>query len=105
MAFWSAVGDYLEGSGWVSVLTQSSVAVAGTAESFLNVSRLMKTRNAHQVYKCTGFSNTARKGFLQTGNSFSTQQEWGKIVLCLCTVLSSRLLFVRAHHKKLFTLP
>ena len=46
MAFWSAVRDYLEGSGWVSVLTQSGMALAGTAESFLN-SYLMKTRNAH----------------------------------------------------------
>ena len=53
MAFWSTTGDYLKGSGWVSVLTQSGVALAGTAESFLNAPHLMKTRNAHQVSALT----------------------------------------------------
>ena len=49
MAVWKALGDYLYGSGWVTATTQAGIASAGTAESFLEASPLMRTRYAHQV--------------------------------------------------------
>ena len=49
MALWSTLGDVLEGSGWPSALTESEVASSGTADSFLKVSHLARTRHAHQV--------------------------------------------------------
>ena len=113
MAFWSTVGDYLEGSGWVSVLTQSCVALAGTAESFLNASHLMKTRNAHQV-SALALAILQERAFVQTGDAFSTQQEWKENMRKTCpmflywdTVLNlelSGVVFVRAHRERDFSL-
>ena len=42
-------GDYLEGSGWTTALTQANVASSGTADSFLSASHLTRTRHGHQV--------------------------------------------------------
>jgi len=77
MAFWNTIGDYLEDSGWVSVLTQSGMALGGTAESF------MLTRNAHQV-SALALAIMQEKAFLQTGDSFSTQQEWKESMKKTC---------------------
>lgn len=49
MAALSTIGDLLDGSEWVDVLTQVDIASAGTAEAFLHASHLTKTRRAHQV--------------------------------------------------------
>ena len=49
MALWCMLGNLLNGSGWTTALTQSDVASAGTADSYLKCSRLMRTRSAHQV--------------------------------------------------------
>ena len=49
MAMWNTFGDYLEGSGWTTALTQANVASSGTADSFLNASHLTRTRHGHQV--------------------------------------------------------
>src|SRR6218665_20474 len=49
MALWNVVGDYLEGSGWTTALIDAGIATAGTADSFLKVSHLARTRNGHQV--------------------------------------------------------
>ena len=46
MALWSSVGDYLDGSGWVTALTQSGVASTGTAAN-LELSGLIFVR-AHR---------------------------------------------------------
>jgi len=43
------LGSWLNGSGWVDALTQSMVATAGTADSYLHCSHLTRTRYAHQV--------------------------------------------------------
>lgn len=40
---WETLGDYLEGSGWTTVLTQASVASSGIAHSFLNCCHITKT--------------------------------------------------------------
>ena len=41
--------DWLEDTGWVEALVQAKVASADTADSFLKVSRITRTRHAHQV--------------------------------------------------------
>lgn len=49
MALWRMVADLLEGSGWCAALTEAGIATSGTADSFLKVAHLTKTRHAHQV--------------------------------------------------------
>lgn len=48
-----ALGDWLEGSGWISAIMQANVASAGTADSFLKASHVSRTRHAHQVTACS----------------------------------------------------
>jgi hypothetical protein len=43
------LGELLDGSGWTGALTQANVASSGTADSFLKVSHVTRTRHAHQV--------------------------------------------------------
>ena len=49
MALWNLCGDLLKGSGWTTALSDSDVAPSGTADSFLTVCHLTRTRHAHQV--------------------------------------------------------
>jgi hypothetical protein len=44
MVVWTTCGNYLEGSGWTSALTQAGIASSGTADSFLKASHLTRTR-------------------------------------------------------------
>lgn len=44
MALWNTLGDLLECSGWTTALVEANVASSGTAESFLKVSHLTRTR-------------------------------------------------------------
>ena len=49
MAALKTVGDWLKGSGWVEALVQADIATTGTADSFLSVAHVARTRRAHQV--------------------------------------------------------
>ena len=49
MALWSVCGDLLEDSGWTTALAEAGIASSGTAESFLKVTHVTRTRHAHQV--------------------------------------------------------
>ena len=49
MAALKTLGDWLQGSGWVQALVQAEIATAGTANSFLRASHVLRTRRAHQV--------------------------------------------------------
>jgi hypothetical protein len=49
MVAWKAVGDWLAGSGWTDVLDYADVASYGTADYFLKVSHVKRTRQAHTV--------------------------------------------------------
>ena len=44
-----ALGKWLDNSGWVAVINQSGHASAGTADSFLKISHITKTRHDHRV--------------------------------------------------------
>jgi hypothetical protein len=46
---WTALGTLLDSSGWTQALSEAEVASAGTAESFIHVSHITRTRHAHQV--------------------------------------------------------
>ncbi len=46
---YDSLGDWLDGSGWTSLLTSSGVVSGGVAQSFVNVSHLTRTRYFHQV--------------------------------------------------------
>jgi hypothetical protein len=43
------LGDLLDSSGWTGALTQANVASSGTADSYLKVSHVTRTRHAHQM--------------------------------------------------------
>ena len=49
MAAFKVLGEWLDGSGWVNALIDADVATPGTAESFLKVSHLAKTRRTHEI--------------------------------------------------------
>ena len=52
MEYLSALGDWLDCSGWVAAITNSEIAKGGVAESFLSGSKVSKTKYAHQVALC-----------------------------------------------------
>ena len=43
------IGNWLEGSGWTTALTNSGITSSGVAESFIGVSHLTRIRYFHQV--------------------------------------------------------
>ena len=49
MSGFKILGDLLDGSGWVNALVNADIATPGTAESFLKVSHLARTRRAHEI--------------------------------------------------------
>ena len=49
MAVCRALGAWLDGSGWTRVLVEAGIVTSGTADLFLKVTHLTKTRHAHQV--------------------------------------------------------
>ena len=46
---WVISGDWLENSGWTELINNAGVATSATAEAFLSVHHLCKTRYIHQV--------------------------------------------------------
>ena len=49
MAVMKCIGEWLNGSGWVTALVNAGITSVGTAESFLKVSYVARTRHAHEV--------------------------------------------------------
>ena len=47
MAAFKVLGNWLEGSGWTTAITNAEIATSGVADSFLKASHLTKTRHAH----------------------------------------------------------
>ncbi|KAL8572888.1 hypothetical protein ACOMHN_011137 [Nucella lapillus] len=66
MAALRTLGDWLQGSGWVQALVQAEIVTAGTADSFLRASHVLRSRRAHQV--------TAAALEEKTSPSFTTGQ-------------------------------
>ena len=68
MALWNTVGDLLDGSGWTTALAEARVASAGTADSFLKVTHLTRTRHARQVTLLT-LRNLLKEAFFKNKGS------------------------------------
>ena len=49
MAAFKTIGNLLDSSGWTGALVQANVATPGTADSFLRVTHVTRTRRAHQI--------------------------------------------------------
>ena len=49
MAGLKVIGDWLEDCGWVEAIVQAKIASEGTADSFVKVSHVTRTRHAHQA--------------------------------------------------------
>jgi len=116
-ALWTVLGDMLDASGWIDALTESGIAMAGTAQSFLKVSHITRTRHAHQVSALT-LGNLQQESFI-AANDIDTDDEkafdswkmsmteksptfqyWDLVLRLEKTVL----IFVRAHREKNFQL-
>ena len=52
LAALKTLGDWLESSGWTTAITESNIASAGTADSFLNAAHISRTIHAHEVTAC-----------------------------------------------------
>ena len=44
---WGFSGDWLDGSGWITALTNSGISTSGKAQSFISVHHLCRTRYMH----------------------------------------------------------
>eukprot|EP00112_Aurelia_sp_Birch-Aquarium-sp1_P020485 Seg5293.2 transcript_id=Seg5293.2/GoldUCD/mRNA.D3Y31 product="hypothetical protein" protein_id=Seg5293.2/GoldUCD/D3Y31 len=53
MAFLSAIGDWLEGSGWADILVKAEISTPGRADSFLSGRNVKRSRYANQI-TCAG---------------------------------------------------
>ena len=53
MAALKTLGDWLDGSGWTTVLVNGNVTSSGKAESMLRASHVTRTRHVHQVSAAT----------------------------------------------------
>jgi hypothetical protein len=49
MAALKTLGDWLQGSVWVSALVQAEITTPGTADSFLRAIHMARTRRVHQI--------------------------------------------------------
>lgn len=116
-ALWTVLGDVLEASGWIDALTESGIATAGTAQSFLTVSHITRTRHAHQVSAlalenlqqeafnaATGTDTDDEKAFdswkMSMTEKSPTFQYWDLVLRLEKTVL----ILVRAHRENNFQL-
>lgn len=50
MAYLSALGDWLDESGWVNCLSESDIATTGVAESLLGGGKVSKSRYFYSIY-------------------------------------------------------
>lgn len=111
MAMLSTIGDILQGSGWVTALTQAQVVGSGVAQNISKGSPLMKARYCHQVtlaalWKLRKEAEEETLQLLDDENAWLSEMKaksatfysWD-LVMQMEVIL---LLFVRAHRKENF---
>jgi len=82
MAALRSLGTLLEGSGWISAIAEAGVASSGTAQSFLTVSSVTRTRLAHQITACSLYTlmKEAHRDYCSdcgvSGNSPMSFEDW-----------------------------
>ena len=113
LALWKTIGDFLEDSGWTAALTESGVATAGKANSFLTASHLTRTRRVHQV-TLLALSKLQREAWTMYISSTSESSEASFEVWRQAMISKSPtwdlimefeimvLIFVHAHRTKIF---
>eukprot|EP00733_Pompholyxophrys_punicea_P000353 Pompholyxophrys_punicea_v1_NODE_93_length_3578_cov_92.823162.p5 type:complete len:103 gc:universal NODE_93_length_3578_cov_92.823162:2228-1920(-) len=78
MSLFSALGDVLDGSGWITALVAANIATEGVAQSFLSASHLTRTRHAHQVTLIT-LLELQRYAFAHSDSTENlTLQQWSE---------------------------
>ena len=55
---WCVSGDWLDGSGWTTLVSNSGVSKSGTAESHIGASHICRTRYVHTVCCCNTYHAT-----------------------------------------------
>ena len=70
MAAFRSLGSLLKDSGWTGALVEAGVASSGTADSFISVSSVTRTRQMHQVTACS-----LHKMLKSAYNAYCTEQE------------------------------
>ena len=63
MAYMSAIGDWIDGSGWVEVFQKATVTTPGRIEGFLSGTKVKRSRYAYQVSLAT-LKRLAKKAFV-----------------------------------------
>ena len=106
------LGDILEDSGWTTALIEAEVASSGTADSFLKVSHLIRTRHAHQLTLLT-LQKLQQEAYMQFENSVSAEEwrrdmlKWSPTFMFWYLILwydTLILIFIRAHREINFSL-
>ena len=67
MAAFKVLGNWLDGSGWTSVIVDAGVTSTGVADSFIKASHLTRTRRTHQM--------TAASLYILQQRAYSTRKE------------------------------
>jgi hypothetical protein len=75
MNFLSAIGDWLEGSGWVELLTKSSINTPGRAESMLRGNQVKRSRYVHQV-SCAAFYLLLSDAYVESADQDMSFHQW-----------------------------
>ena len=75
---YQVLGDWLDGSGWTSLISSASVAGSSTAQAFLGSSHITRTRYIHQVTALAIYilSQTAYSHHQQTEDSNLEYHTW-----------------------------
>ena len=71
---YQVLGDWLDGSGWTSVLASAGVAGSGTAQSFLSAAHITRTRYVHQVTAMSLYT-LAKRAYVKVMASKSCENE------------------------------
>ena len=117
-ALWTALGKFLNGSGWTEILTEAEIATSGTVDSFLKSSHITRTRHVHQISALT-LSKLQKDAFLGENAGLLDEEKFEKWRVTMtetsptCTfkywdmvlrIEIQILIFIRAHREKDFPL-
>lgn len=78
MAALRSIGTLLQSSGWTTALAEAGVTSSGTADSFLSVASVTKTRYAHQVTACSLFKlmKASYEDYRQQTGNLIEYEDW-----------------------------
>ena len=74
MAFMNAIGDWLEGSGWVEIFEKARITTPGRIESFLTGRKVKRTRYAHQL-SLAALTKLSKQAF-EDQNEYTDFDHW-----------------------------